>query len=79
MRALTLILRRRDVHVMAAVVLDAEVAVADQAVDDLRRDAIGAARLVAELVPEQQRDRAGEAAAERRARGTTTTATSACR
>ena len=36
------VLRRRDVHVMAAVVLDAEVAVADQSVHDLGGDAVGA-------------------------------------
>ena len=40
---------------MAAVVLDAEVAVADQPVDDLGGDAIRAACLVAELVPDQER------------------------
>src|SRR4029079_10382395 len=33
----------RDVHVMTAVVLDTEVAVADQSVHDLRGNAIGAA------------------------------------
>ena len=51
------VLGRRDVHVMAAIVLDAEVAIADEAVHDLRGDAIGAARLVAELVPDQERAR----------------------
>ena len=78
MRELTRVLRRRDVHVMAAIVLDAEVAIADQAVHDLRGDAIRAARLVAELVTDQERA-ALENPCRASARGTPTTAANACR
>ena len=59
------VFRRRDVHMMAAVVLDTEVAVAHQAVDDLRGSPVGAARLVTELMADQDRIGAREARAQR--------------